>query len=55
MVATFYENTTTASDTWGILEKKYEGRMLETRVPKNLDLEKAHRENEEHLEFRTQQ
>jgi len=51
VVATFYESTTTASDTWGILEKKYEGRLLETRVPKNLDLEKAHRENESILSF----
>ena len=51
MVATFYESTTTAADTWGILEKKYEGRMLETRIPKNLDLEKAHRENESILSF----
>ncbi|MGO8948625.1 MAG: ParA family protein [Ktedonobacterales bacterium] len=51
VVATFYENTTTASDTWGILEKKYEGRMLETRIPKNLDLEKAHRQNESILSF----
>jgi chromosome partitioning protein len=51
VVATFYESTTTAADTWGILEKKYEGRMLETRIPKNLDLEKAHRENESILSF----
>ncbi|MFI5274951.1 MAG: ParA family protein [Ktedonobacterales bacterium] len=51
VVATFYENTTTANDTWGILEKKYEGRMFETRIPKNLDLEKAHRENESILSF----
>ena len=51
VVATFYENTTTASDTWGILEKKYEGRLLETRVPKNLDLEKAHRANESILSY----
>jgi len=54
VVATFYESTTTASDTWGILEKKYEGRLLETRIPKNLDLEKAHRENESILSFAPQ-
>ena len=51
VVATFYEETSTARDTWGILEKKYEGTMLETRIPKNLDLEKAHRENESILSF----
>ena len=51
VVATFYEETSTARDTWGVLEKKYEGRMLETRIPKNLDLEKAHRENESVLSF----
>ncbi|MGZ3668113.1 MAG: ParA family protein [Ktedonobacterales bacterium] len=51
VVATFYENTTTANDTWGVLEKKFEGRMLETYIPKNLDLEKAHRENESILSF----
>lgn len=46
VVATFYEDTTTARDTWAILEKKFEGRLIETRIPKNLDLEKAHRANE---------
>jgi chromosome partitioning protein len=51
VVATFFEDTTTARDTWGILEKKYEGHLLETRIPKNLDLEKAHRENESILSF----
>jgi chromosome partitioning protein len=51
VLATFYEDTTTARDTWGILEKKFEGRLLETRIPKNLDLEKAHRENESVLSF----
>jgi len=51
VVATFYENTTTAGETWGILEKKFEGRLLDTRIPKNLDLEKAHRENESILSF----
>ena len=51
VVATFYENTTTASETWGILEKKFEGRLLEARIPKNLDLEKAHREHESILSF----
>ena len=51
VVATFYENTTTASETWGILEKKYEGRLLETHIPKNLDLEKAHRANESILSY----
>ena len=51
VVATFYENTTTANDTWGILEKKFEGRLLQTRIPKNLDLEKAHRQNESILSF----
>jgi len=51
VVATFYEETSTARETWGILEKKYEGRLLETRVPKNLDLEKAHRQNESVLSF----
>jgi len=51
VVATFYEDTTTARETLGIMEKKYEGRLLETRIPKNLDLEKAHRENESVLSF----
>lgn len=51
VVATFYEDTSTARETWGILEKKFEGRLLETRIPKNLDLEKAHRENESILSF----
>ena len=51
VVATFYEDTTTARETLGIMEKKFEGRLLETRIPKNLDLEKAHRENESVLSF----
>jgi chromosome partitioning protein len=51
VVATFYEETTTARETWAILEKKFEGNMLQTRIPKNLDLEKAHRENESVLSF----
>jgi chromosome partitioning protein len=51
VVATFYEETTTARDTWAILEKKFEGHLLETRIPKNLDLEKAHRENESVLSY----
>jgi chromosome partitioning protein len=51
VVATFYEDTTTARDTWAILEKKFEGRLLDTRIPKNLDLEKAHRENESVLSY----
>ncbi len=51
VVATFYEDTTTARETWGILEKKYENRLLETRIPKNLDVEKAHREHESVLSF----
>jgi chromosome partitioning protein len=51
VVATFYEDTTTSRETWGILEKRFEGRMLETRIPKNLDLEKAHRANESVLSF----
>ncbi|MGZ3677885.1 MAG: ParA family protein, partial [Ktedonobacterales bacterium] len=34
-----------------VLEKKFEGRLLETYIPKNLDLEKAHRENESILSF----
>ena len=51
VVATFFENNTAAAETLGILEKKYEGQLLETRVPKNLDLEKAHRENESILSF----
>ena len=49
--ATFYEDTTTARETWSLLEKKFEGRLLETRIPKNLDLEKAHRANESVLSF----
>jgi chromosome partitioning protein len=51
VLATFFEDTTTARDTWAILEKKFEGHLLETRIPKNLDLEKAHRENESVLSF----
>lgn len=51
VVATFYEETSTARETWDILEKKFEGRLLETRIPKNLDLEKAHRANESVLSF----
>jgi chromosome partitioning protein len=51
VVATFYEDTTTARETWAILEKKFEGQLLETRIPKNLDLEKAHRENESVISF----
>ena len=51
VLATFYEDTSTARETWGILEKKFEGHLLETRVPKNLDLEKAHRANESVLSF----
>ena len=51
VLATFYEETSTARETWGVLEKKYEGRMFGTRIPKNLDLEKAHRENESILSF----
>ena len=51
VVATFYEDNTTSRETWGILEKRFEGRLLETRIPKNLDLEKAHRANESVLSF----
>jgi chromosome partitioning protein len=51
VVATFYEETSTARETWGVLEKKCEGLLLETRIPKNLDLEKAHRANESVLSF----
>jgi chromosome partitioning protein len=51
VVATFYEDTIPARETWSILEKKFEGHMLDTRIPKNLDLEKAHRENESILSF----
>ncbi len=51
IVATFIEETTTARETWGLLEKKFEGRLLETRIPKNLDMEKAHRANESVLSF----
>lgn len=54
VVATFYEDTTTARETWAILEKKFEGHLLETRIPKNLDLEKAHRENESVLSYAPQ-
>jgi chromosome partitioning protein len=49
--ATFYEDTTTSRETWSLLEKKFEGRLLETRIPKNLDLEKAHRANESVLSY----
>jgi chromosome partitioning protein len=49
--ATFHEDTTTARETWAILEKKFEGHLLETHVPKNLDLEKAHREHESVLSY----
>ena len=51
VVATFYEDNTTSRETWSILEKRFEGRLLETRIPKNLDLEKAHRANESVLSF----
>lgn len=51
VIATFYEENTTTRETLFILEKKYEGRLLETRIPKNLDLEKAHRANESVLSF----
>jgi chromosome partitioning protein len=51
VVATFYEDNTTSRETWAILEKRFEGRLLETRIPKNLDLEKAHRANESVLSF----
>jgi chromosome partitioning protein len=51
VVATFFEDTTTARETWAVLEKKFEGRLLDTRIPKNLDLEKAHRANESVLSF----
>jgi len=51
VVATFYEDTTTSRETWSILEKKFEGQLLETRIPKNLDVEKAHREHESVLSF----
>ncbi|HEX6122498.1 MAG TPA: AAA family ATPase [Ktedonobacterales bacterium] len=50
-VATFFEDTTTARETYFILEKRFEGRLLETHIPKNLDLEKAHRANESVLSF----
>lgn len=51
IVATFCEDNTATRETWGILEKKYEGRLMDTRIPKNLDLEKAHRANESILSF----
>jgi chromosome partitioning protein len=49
--ATFHEDTITGRETWAILEKKFEGHLLETRIPKNLDLEKAHREHESVLSY----
>lgn len=51
VVATFFEENSTSRETWGILEKKFEGLLLETRIPKSLDLEKAHRANESVLSF----
>jgi chromosome partitioning protein len=51
VVATFYESNTATNETLGIIEKKYEGHLFEARIPKNLDLEKAHRENESIFSF----
>lgn len=51
VVATFYEDNTATRETWAVLEKKFEGRLLETQIPKNLELEKAHRANESILSY----
>ncbi len=46
VVVTFYEENRMGRETYGILEKKFEGLMLETHIPKNLKIEEAHRRNE---------
>jgi len=51
ILVTFYEETKLGRETFGILEKKFEDRLLETRIPKNLKLEEAHRRNESVLSF----
>jgi chromosome partitioning protein len=51
IVVTFYEESKMGRETYGILEKKFEDRLLETHIPKNLRLEEAHRRNESILAF----
>ena len=51
IVVTFYEENKLGRETFGILEKKFEDRLLATHIPKNIKLEEAHRRNESILAF----
>jgi len=51
IVVTFYEENKTARETFGILEKKFEDRLLTTHIPKSIKLEEAHRRNESVLAY----
>jgi chromosome partitioning protein len=46
ILVTFFEDNRAARETYGILEKKFEGMLFETHIPKSLKIEEAHRRNE---------
>lgn len=51
IVITFFEENKTGRETYGILEKKFEDRLLTTHIPRNVKIEEAHRRNESVLTF----
>jgi len=51
ILVTFYEETKLGRETFGILEKKFEDRLLATHIPRNNKLEEAHRRTESVLSF----
>ncbi|MBA3825562.1 MAG: ParA family protein [Ktedonobacterales bacterium] len=51
IVVTFYEENKMGRETFGILEKKFEEKLLTTHIPRNAKLEEAHRRNESILAF----
>ncbi len=51
IVVTFYEENRLGRETFGVLEKKFEGQLFETHIPKHNKIEEAHRRNESVLTF----
>lgn len=51
IVVTFFEENRLGRETFGMLEKKFEGQLFETHVPKHNKIEEAHRRNESVLTF----
>ena len=51
IVVTFFEENKLGRETFGILEKKFEGQLFETHIPRHNKIEEAHRRNESVLTF----